>query len=66
MNGAQNITRSPLGRSEARFLAKIGARPTFTIVIARQVLGHKKNDPTPQFLVLLFIIRRDIFFSEAF
>src|SRR3990167_2851664 len=50
MNGAQNITRSPLGRSEARFLAKIGARPTFSIVIARQVLGHKKDDPTPQFL----------------
>ena len=50
MNGAQNITRSPLGRSEARFLAKIGTRSTFTIVIARQVLGHKKDDPTPQFL----------------
>lgn len=50
MNGAQNITRSPLGRSEARFLAKIGARPTFSIAIARQVLGHKKDDPTPQFL----------------
>lgn len=50
MNGAQNITRSPLGRSEARFLAKIGARPTFSIFIARQVLGHKKDDPTPQFL----------------
>jgi len=35
---------------EARFLAKIGVRPTFSIVDARRVLGHKDSDPTRQFL----------------
>jgi predicted transcriptional regulator of viral defense system len=49
-NGAQNITRSPLGRTEARFLARIGIRPTFSIDDARRVLGHKDSDPTRQFL----------------
>ena len=46
----QNITRSPLGRNEARFLAKMGTRITFSIEEARQVLGHKADDPTRQFL----------------
>jgi len=50
MNGVQNITRSPLGKMEARFLAKVGAHPTFSVAVARQILGHKKHDPTPQFL----------------
>jgi len=49
-NGMQNITRSPLGRLEARFLARIGIRPTFGMSDARRVLGHKENDPTRQFL----------------
>lgn len=49
-NGTQDITRSPLGRMEARFLAKIGVRPTFSIVDARRVLGHRESDPTRQFL----------------
>jgi len=49
-NGTQNITRSPLGRMEARFLARIGIRPTFSIGDARRVLGHKESDPTRQFL----------------
>jgi hypothetical protein len=31
-NGMQNITKSPLGRLEAQFLAKIGVRPTFSAV----------------------------------
>lgn len=48
--GMQNITRSPLGRMEARFLAKIGTRPTFTTADTRRVLGHKESDPTRQFL----------------
>jgi predicted transcriptional regulator of viral defense system len=48
--GAQNITRSPLGRTEARFLAKIGVRHTFSIADARRVLGHRETDPTRQFL----------------
>lgn len=49
-NGVQNVTRSPLGRAEARFLAKVGSRPTFSIANAREVLGHKAEDPTRQFL----------------
>lgn len=49
-NGMQNITRSPLGRTEARFLARIGIRPTFSIEDARRVLGHREDDPTRQFL----------------
>jgi predicted transcriptional regulator of viral defense system len=48
--GVQNITRSPLGRTEARFLARMGIRPTFSIAEARHVLGHKDSDPTRQFL----------------
>ena len=50
MNDAQNITRDPLGKIEAAFLAKAGSHPTFSLDMARQILGHKKNDPTPQFL----------------
>jgi predicted transcriptional regulator of viral defense system len=49
-NGAQDITRSPLGRIEARFLAKIGVHPTFSIQDARRVLGQQETDPTRQFL----------------
>ena len=49
-NGAQNVTRSPLGRTEARFLAKVGSRATFSIAHARETLGHKSEDPTRQFL----------------
>jgi predicted transcriptional regulator of viral defense system len=50
MNDTQNITRSPLGKREAEFLAKAGAHPTFNIAFARQILGHAKHDATPQFL----------------
>src|SRR4030065_928543 len=49
-NGVQNITRSPLGRMEARFLAKVGVRPTFSLQDARRILGHRESDPTRQFL----------------
>ena len=49
-NDIQNITRSPLGRKEAQFIAKIGILTTFSIADARRVLGHKKSDPTRQFL----------------
>jgi predicted transcriptional regulator of viral defense system len=48
--GSQNITRSPLGKIEARFLAKMGTQITFSINEARQVLGHEVDDPTRQFL----------------
>jgi predicted transcriptional regulator of viral defense system len=46
----QNITRSPLGKREAGFLAKAGIHPVFGLAFARQILGHTKDDPTPQFL----------------
>jgi predicted transcriptional regulator of viral defense system len=49
-NSTRNITRSALGRTEARFLARIGARATFTIQDAREALGHRADDPTRQFL----------------
>src|SRR3990170_6617483 len=49
-NDIQNITRSHLGRKEAQFIAKIGILTTFSIADARRVLGHKKSDPTRQFL----------------
>jgi len=47
---SQNITKSPLGRMEAQFIAKMGARVTFSIDEARQVLGHNVQDGTRQFL----------------
>jgi predicted transcriptional regulator of viral defense system len=50
MNDTRNITRGQLGKIEAAFLAKAGALPTFGLAFARQVLGHTKDDPTPQFL----------------
>lgn len=54
-NGIQSITRSPLGRLEARFLARIGITPIFSIRDARLSLGHKESDPTRQFLERLQI-----------
>ena len=50
MNDVQNITKGQLGKMEAAFLAKAGTHPTFTLAFARQMLGHTKDDPTPQFL----------------
>ena len=50
MNDDQNITRGQLGKIEAAFLAKAGVHPTFSLALARQILGHAKDDPTPQFL----------------
>jgi predicted transcriptional regulator of viral defense system len=50
MNDSLNITKGQLGKIEAGFLAKAGTHPTFSLAFARQVLGHTKDDPTPQFL----------------
>lgn len=50
MNDDRNITRSQLGKKEAAFLAKIGVHPTFSLSLARDIMGHSKKDPTPQFL----------------
>ena len=50
MNDDRNITRGQLGKIEAAFLAKTGVHSTFSLALARQILGHTKDDPTPQFL----------------
>jgi len=50
MNDVRTITRGQLGKIEAGFLAKAGAHPTFSLALVRQILGHTKIDPTPQFL----------------
>ena len=50
MNDDRNITRGQLGKIEAAFLAKTGVHATFSLAFARQILGHTKDDPTPQFL----------------
>jgi predicted transcriptional regulator of viral defense system len=50
MNDELNITRGQLGKIEAAFIAKIGGHPTFSLAMAREILGHTKDDPTPQFL----------------
>lgn len=50
MNDVRTITRGQLGKIEAGFLAKAGAHPTFSLALVRQILGHTKDDPTPQFL----------------
>ncbi len=50
INGAQNITRDPLGRVEVRFLAKVATKPTFSIEDTRRFLGLEHNGTTPQFL----------------
>jgi len=47
---SQNITKSPLGRIEAQFIAKMGSKITFSIDDARQVLSQKGEDHTRQFL----------------
>jgi predicted transcriptional regulator of viral defense system len=44
------LTRSPLGKIEARFLARVGSQATFSIADARRVLGQRPGDPTRQFL----------------
>jgi len=49
-NGAQSITREPLGTTEAQFLTKVATRPAFSIGEARQFLKHGKHGPTRQFL----------------
>lgn len=50
INGDHNITKESLGKIEARFLAQISTRPTFSIEDARRTLGHEVSDHTSQFL----------------
>jgi len=50
MNGAQNITRGPLGTAETRFLVKVAGRATFTIEDARSVLAYARAGSAQKFL----------------
>ncbi|MGO9613525.1 MAG: type IV toxin-antitoxin system AbiEi family antitoxin domain-containing protein [Dissulfurispiraceae bacterium] len=50
VKGTQNITRGPLGRAEARFLAKVGGKATFTSREAQEMLGYKGEDSIQKFL----------------
>ena len=50
INNTQNITRGPLGRIETRFLARVGAKPIFSIDDARHLLGSEGKGNIPQFL----------------
>ena len=47
INDGRNITREPLGRMEARFLARVAIRPTFSIDEARRLFPEALP---PQFL----------------
>lgn len=47
---AQTITRASLGKTEAAFITGIGKKRFFTIDDARKALGHRRDDPTRQFL----------------
>lgn len=50
VKGIQNITRGPLGRSEARFLARVSGRAAFTTGEAQGILEYKGDDSTRKFL----------------
>jgi predicted transcriptional regulator of viral defense system len=48
--GTHNITRGPLGRSEARFLTRVSGRAAFTTEEAKNTLAYKGEDSTQKFL----------------
>jgi predicted transcriptional regulator of viral defense system len=50
INDIQNVTKEALGRTEARFLARVGVKPTFSIDDARRFFGSEGKDNIPQFL----------------
>ncbi len=50
IKGVQTITRGPLGRSEARFLARVSGRAAFTTEEAQTTLAYKGEDSTQKFL----------------
>ena len=50
IKGIQNITRGSLGRTEARFLAKVSAKATFATSEAQDILRYKGEDSTQKFL----------------
>lgn len=50
VKGTQNITRGPLGRAEAKFLARVSGKAAFTTGEAQEILGYKGEDSTQKFL----------------
>jgi len=50
MKDTQNITRCPLGRVEARFLARVSGKAAFTTGEAQGILRYKCEDSTQKFL----------------
>jgi len=55
ITGIRNITRGPLGRSEARFLARVSGKAVFTTGEAQGILKYKGEDSTQKFLERLQI-----------
>ncbi|MFA4918740.1 MAG: hypothetical protein WC581_05750 [Thermodesulfovibrionales bacterium] len=50
IKGIQNITRGSLGKSEARFLARVSGKAAFTTEEAQGILKYKGEDSTQKFL----------------
>ena len=50
LKGTQSITRGSLGRSEARFLARVSGKAAFTTEEAQGILKYKGEDSTQKFL----------------
>lgn len=50
VKGTQNITRGSLGKSEARFLARVSGRAAFTTDEAQGILEYRGEDSTQKFL----------------
>jgi predicted transcriptional regulator of viral defense system len=50
VKGTQSITRGSLGRSEARFLARVSGKAAFTTEEAQSILKYKGKDSTQKFL----------------
>jgi predicted transcriptional regulator of viral defense system len=50
VKGTQNITCGPLGKSEARFLAKVSGKAVFTTDEAQGILEYRGEDSTQKFL----------------
>lgn len=50
INGAQNITRGPLGSAEAKLLARVSGKAVFTSAEVKEILGYKGEDSTQKFL----------------
>jgi predicted transcriptional regulator of viral defense system len=50
MNGAQNVTKGSLGKTETKFLAQVSARATFTVGDVKNLLQYERADSAWKFL----------------